>query len=139
MRNFIVYLPTNQQQQQQLPKAELPRLDHGNDIRKRVEAALAAATIPMESHSEDDSLMITPPHSHSTSPSPSMSPEPPSPPIDKYSRENLILPPRKRSHAIMLRLMQENAPTAEPEATKPEPQNSEVRYCSVIQYGRSSY
>lgn len=97
-----------------------PPIDHANDIRRCVEAALAVA-------SEDDNL-LTPPSSNPVSPAPSSSPDPiPIPiPIELVATKQVIsLPPRKRSKMI-LKSMESEAETAI------------VRYSSVIQYARAS-
>lgn len=84
-------------------------LNAGDDIRRRVEAALAVEEIPSE-----DEPMLTPPSSNPVSPAPSVSPDP-----------ELSLPPRKRSKMILKSM--ETAKDLSP-----------VRYSSVIQYARAS-
>ncbi|KAJ8960738.1 hypothetical protein NQ318_020031 [Aromia moschata] len=90
-------------------------LDAGDDIRRRVEAALAVE----ESHSEEEAIM-TPPSSSPVSPAPSVSPA-----VSEPDPE-LSLPPRKRSRMI-LKSMEATAADLSP-----------VRYSSVIQYAGAS-
>ncbi|XP_022919249.1 Krueppel homolog 1 isoform X2 [Onthophagus taurus] len=82
-----------------------PQLNHADDIRKRVEAALAVAEIE-----EESMLALTPPSSNPVSPAPSVSPDP-----------ELSLPPRKRSRMIL-------------KSMESEKETPPVRYSSVIHY-----
>ncbi|XP_017774304.1 PREDICTED: Krueppel homolog 1-like isoform X2 [Nicrophorus vespilloides] len=84
-------------------------LNAGDDIRRRVEAALAVEEIASEGEP-----ILTPPSSNPVSPAPSVSPDP-----------ELSLPPRKRSKMILksMEIAQDLSP---------------VRYSSVIQYARAS-
>ncbi|KAK9879397.1 hypothetical protein WA026_006465 [Henosepilachna vigintioctopunctata] len=91
------------------PSVPFTPLDAGDDIRRRVEAALAVDAI----NSEDEPI-LTPPSSNPVSPAPSVSPDP-----------ELSLPPRKRSKMI-LKSMESTIDL------------SPVRYSSVIQYARAS-
>lgn len=90
-----------------------PSLDAGNDIRRRVEAALAVA-------SENEPL-LTPPSSNPVSPAPSSSPDP----IDIATRHVHSLPPRKRSKMILKSMEIEAGPTV-------------IRHSSVIHYAKAS-
>lgn len=95
-----------------------PQLDHGNDLRRRVEAALAVA------ESESSNILITPPSSNPVSPAPSSSPDPI--PIELVaSRQVISLPPRKRSKMIL-------------KSMESEAETTIVRYSSVIQYAKAS-
>ncbi|XP_065163055.1 Krueppel homolog 1-like isoform X2 [Atheta coriaria] len=88
-------------------------LNAGDDIRRRVEAALAGAE-----------PMLTPPSSNPVSPAPSVTPDP-----------ELSLPPRKRSKMILKSMETEE----EERRNTPSPKDlSPVRYSSVIQYARAS-
>ncbi|KAJ8980306.1 hypothetical protein NQ317_005227 [Molorchus minor] len=98
------------------PTLQYTPLNAGDDIRRRVEAALAVE----ENHSEEDPLMITPPSSSPVSPAPSVSP-----PVSPVPDPELSLPPRKRSKMI-LKSMEESIDL------------SPVRYSSVIQYAGTS-
>lgn len=92
------------------PTVQYSPLTSGDDIRRRVEEALAVAA---EIHSEEENL-LTPPSSNPVSPAPSPDPE-------------LSLPPRKRCKRILKSM--EATPTID---------LSPVRYSSVIQYARAS-
>ncbi|XP_044742270.1 Krueppel homolog 1-like [Chrysoperla carnea] len=116
MRNLVTAFFPPQKIPEEIPS---PRLDRGNDIRKRVEAALAAAAI-----TSSDPLLLTPPNSLSTSRDPSISPEP-----QDLDRKPISLPPRKRSKDILKSMLQQDI---KPVSVVP------VRYCSVIQFGGSS-
>ncbi|GLV42311.1 Kruppel homolog 1 [Carabus blaptoides fortunei] len=94
-------------------------LDQGNDIRRRVEAALAVA-------SEGEQL-LTPPSSNPVSPEPALSPDPVTIVVTKHE---LSLPPRKRSKMILKSM--------ESELDAAAALTSAVRYNSVIQYARAS-
>lgn len=97
-----------------MPQYDVP-LDHGNDIRRRVEAALAVA---------DNEPLLTPPSSNPVSPAPSSSPDPI--PIELVAtRQVLSLPPRKRSKMIL-------------KSMESEAETTIVRYSSVIQYAKAS-
>lgn len=96
------------------PAAPVASLNAGDDIRKRVEAALVLDE--MSNYSEEERIM-TPPNSNPVSPTPSVSP-PASPDPE------LSLPPRKRSR--MIQKSMENTIDSSP-----------VRY-SVIQYAGAS-
>lgn len=92
-------------------------LDAGNDIRRRVEAALAGA-------SSDNEPLLTPPSSNPVSPAPSSSPDPI--PIELIAtREVLSLPPRKRSKMIL-------------KSMESEPETTIIRHSSVIHYAKAS-
>ncbi|XP_045470316.1 zinc finger protein 73-like isoform X1 [Harmonia axyridis] len=91
------------------PTVSYTPINAGDDIRRRVEAALAVDEI----HSEEDPI-LTPPSSNPVSPAPSVSPDP-----------ELSLPPRKRSKMILKSM----------ESSK---DLSPVRYSSVIHYARAS-
>lgn len=94
-------------------------LDQGNDIRRRVEAALAVA-------SEGEQL-LTPPSSNPVSPEPALSPDPVEIVVAKHE---LSLPPRKRSKMILKSMESEHDAAAA--------LTSAVRYSSVIQYAKAS-
>lgn len=100
-------------------------LTAGDDIRRRVEAALAIKA-------EDDRLILTPPNSNPVSPAPSLSPQ---------TDPELSLPPRKRSKMI-LKSMEASPPTfiTSPVimTTPTDLSLSPVRYNSVIHYARAS-
>lgn len=90
-------------------------IEHGNDIRRCVEAALAVAS------SDADALLITPPSSNPVSPAPSSSPEP----VEASPQRCAIsLPPRKRSKMILLSMASENGVP--------------IRFNSVIQYANKA-
>nr|ANW09587.1 Kruppel-like protein 1 [Monochamus alternatus] len=98
------------------PTVQYAPLNAGDDIRRRVEAALAVE----ENHSEEEAIM-TPPSSNPVSPAPSVSP-----PVSPVPDPELSLPPRKRSKMI-LKSMEATIDLSSP-----------VRYNSVIHYARAS-
>ncbi|KAJ8920915.1 hypothetical protein NQ315_015708 [Exocentrus adspersus] len=97
------------------PTVQYTALNAADDIRRRVEAALAVE----ENHSEEEPI-ITPPSSNPVSPAPSVSP-----PVSPAPDPELSLPPRKRSKMI-LKSMEASIDL------------SPVRYNSVIHYARAS-
>lgn len=93
-----------------------PSLDAGNDIRRRVEAALAVASVCEPP--------LTPPSSNPVSPAPSTTPDPI--PIEIIATRQVIsLPPRKRSKMIL-------------KSMESEAEMALVRHSSVIHYARAS-
>lgn len=106
------------------PNFQNTPLNAGDDIRRRVEAALAVEEIAEEN-------ILTPPSSNPVSPVPSVSPSRTTPELSispvpsVFPDPELSLPPRKRSKMILKSM----------ETTK---DLSPVRYSSVIQYARAS-
>lgn len=88
------------------------QLHAGDDIRRRVEAALAVEDLA----SEGEATITSSPSSSPVSRTESVSPDP-----------ELSLPPRKRSKMILKSMESAEKPMAAP-----------VRYSSVIQYAKAS-